>query len=239
MDYKAIVFDKDGTLIDFNPTWLPVYRHAALEFANNDPVLAHALLGEHGYNHETERFVGGSLLAAGNNHDIANAWSKQLPEDFDAAQLEDFAKRLNQVFQRMGAESAAAVPGLTTTISRLKESGLKLGVATSDSYDGIHNTLQAFDILPHFDFLCGYDSGHGVKPEAGMVLAFCDAVAIPPSQTIVVGDNKHDIEMGRNAGAGLCIGVLTGTSTREELEEIADYVFDNIAGLLNLVTDHR
>ena len=234
MDYKAIVFDKDGTLIDFNPTWLPVYRYAALEFAKNDTELAHALLGKHGYNHATERFTGGSLLAAGNNHDIAKAWSDQLPEEFNEKQLEDFAQRLNQIFQRMGAESAAAVPGLKPTISRLKETGLKLGVATSDSYDGIHNTLQSFDVLPHFDFLCGYDSGHGVKPEAGMVLAFCDALGLEPQQTIVVGDNKHDIEMGRNAGAGLCVGVLTGTSTRDELEAIADAVYDDIGGLLQL-----
>ena len=234
-DFKAIVFDKDGTLIDFNPTWLPIYRHAALVFADNDAELADALLGEHGYNHETERFLGGSLLAAGNNHDIANAWSAQLPEDFSDEQLEEFAQRLNQIFQRMGAESAAAVPDLKPTIRRLKEAGLKLGVATSDSYDGIHNTLQSFDILPHFDFLCGYDSGHGVKPEAGMVLAFCEALALKPIQTIVVGDNKHDIEMGRNAGAGLCVGVLTGTSTRDELESIADVVYDNISGLLQLI----
>lgn len=231
MKYKAIVFDKDGTLIDFHETWLPVYRSAALEFAGNNIQLADMLLGEHGYNHAEGRFLGGSLLAAGNNDDIAEAWSKQLSNPVDS-------QRLNRIFQQMIAESSAPVPALRETIAQLQRYNLKLGVATSDSYAGIHNSLRSFDVLSCFDFLCGYDSGHGVKPEAGMVNAFCAAVSVPVNQTIVVGDNSHDIEMGRNAGAGLCVGVLTGTSTRDELETLADVVYEDIRGLLNLFADN-
>lgn len=231
MKYKAIVFDKDGTLIDFHKTWLPVYRSAALTFADNNTELADELLGEHGYDHATRRFLGGSLLAAGNNRDIAEAWSGQLSAPVNS-------QHLNQLFQTMIVESVAPVPGLTQTISRLRQYGLKLGVATSDSFSGIHNSLKSFDILGSFDFLCGYDSGYGCKPEAGMVLAFCKAVSVAPEQTIVVGDNRHDIEMGRNAGAGLCIGVLTGTSTRDELTDIADHVFEDIGDLPDLFADN-
>jgi phosphoglycolate phosphatase len=228
MKYRGILFDKDGTLLDFNRTWLPIYRHAAREFAAGDAALAEALLVEHGFDPARQRFQGGSLLAAGNNRQIADAWALQLRRP---GQVEAISLRLHEIFHEQGAIQATPVARLASTLRRLKTSGFSLGVATADSHQGIINTLQAFDVLPEFDFLAGYDSGHGVKPEAGMVQAFCKHTRLSSSEVVMVGDNRHDIEMGRNANAGLCVGVLTGTSERADLEAIADVVLDDIGAL--------
>jgi phosphoglycolate phosphatase len=233
MQYKGIVFDKDGTLLDFNKTWLPIYRFAAQEFAGGDEQLASQLLELHGFEPSRNQFLGGSLLAAGNNHQIAGAWSIQLgmPD-----QLEKISIRLNEIFHVEGARQATAVNNLAPTLEHLKQTGMKLGVATADSYLGIINTLKSFNVLELFDFLAGYDSGHGVKPEGGMVIEFCRQLDLAAESVVVVGDNRHDIEMGRNANAGLCVGVLTGTSTREELETIADLVLDDISDLPRILS---
>lgn len=235
MSYKGIVFDKDGTLLDFNQTWLPIYQVAAFELANDDVQLAQELLECHGFDQAANRFVGGSLLAAGNNREIAGAWAEHLSKINDEIKLEALYARLSQIFHEQAALHSTPVNGLQPTLHKLKQLGLKLGVATSDSYQGIHHTLHSFEVLHNFEFLCGYDSGHGVKPEPGMVIAFCEAMSLMPAEIIVVGDNRHDIEMGRNAQAGLCVGVLTGTSTRDELEVLADIVFDDISALVSLI----
>lgn len=232
MKYRGIVFDKDGTLLDFNRTWLPIYLYAAQEFADGDAGLAESLLTQHGFDRGKNRFIGGSLLAAGNNQQIANAWAVHIDKP---DQVETISRQLHQIFNDQGAIQATPVRQLAGTLRQLKQSGRKLGVATADSHQGIINTLQAFDVLHEFDFLAGYDSGHGVKPEAGMVLAFCEQMALAVESIVVVGDNRHDIEMGRNANAGLCVGVLTGTSTRSELESIADIVIDDISSLVGVI----
>lgn len=232
MKYQGIVFDKDGTLLDFNQTWLPIYRYAAEEFARGDSELADQLLTQHGFDSSEKQFCGGSLLAAGNNQQIADAWAVQIGRQ---AEVETISARLHQIFHELGAVHATPVNRLAGTLKQLRLSGRKLGVATADSHQGIINTLQSFDVLHEFDFLAGFDSGHGVKPEAGMVQAFCEQTDLSANAVVVVGDNRHDIEMGRNARVGLCVGVLTGTSTRADLESIADIVLEDISQLPDIV----
>ncbi len=72
-----------------------------------------------------------------------------------------------------------------------------------------------------------------------MVVAFCEQMQLKVETVVIVGDNRHDIEMGRNANVGLCVGVLTGTSTREDLETIADIVLDDISALPGLIHNNR
>ncbi|MEM7563292.1 MAG: HAD family hydrolase [Pseudomonadota bacterium] len=232
MKFAGVVFDKDGTLLDFNSTWLPIYQEAADEFAGNDPQLRDRLLADHGFDLDTQRCASGSLLAAGNNREIAEAWSVNLSMK---DKVDEISRRLEQIFKEQGSICATPVKQLKATLEQLKSSGLKLGVATADSHAGILNTLSAFEVLHQFEFLAGYDSGHGIKPSGDMVLAFCSKMQLAPHQVIVVGDNKHDIEMGRNANAGLCVGVLTGTSIRADLEPIADIVLEDISQLPDII----
>ena len=142
---------------------------------------------------------------------------------------------INEIFLREGATGAAAVADMAGIIRRLKGHGLALGIATNDSQDGAVATLQAFDILGQFCFIAGYDSGFGTKPDPGMVLGFCKAAGLAPEEVLVVGDNPHDLEMGRRARAGLCVGVLTGNSSAKELGDLADHVVDSIAAIERLL----
>jgi phosphoglycolate phosphatase len=64
-----------------------------------------------------------------------------------------------------------------------------------------------------------------------MVHGFCAATGLTAAEVAVVGDNLHDLEMGRSAGAGLVVGVLTGTGEHADLSAHADYVLRSIVEL--------
>ena len=80
------------------------------------------------------------------------------------------------------------------------------------------------------------DDGLAVKPAADMVVHLCDALAVQPARTAVVGDSTADLRMGRAAGAGLVVGVLTGVGRLDDLAPHADAVIESVAELTSRAT---
>lgn len=224
---RGLLFDKDGTLLDFHATWAPILDRVAADLAAGDEALAARLLDHGGRDPLSGRYRAGSLLAQGNTQEIAEAWGPMLP-DYPGDLL---VERMDRVFAEDGVAASMPVLDIAAFFARLKARGLKLGVATSDSERAAKAILERFEALHLLDFVAGYDSGHGPKPTPGMVQAFCGAVGLAPAEVAMVGDNRHDMEMGRTAGCGACIGVLTGTSAATDLAPLASVVLDSIAAL--------
>ena len=226
----GILFDKDGTLIRYDESWGPVNREAARIAAAGDVQLEPRLLLAVGMDPQTGLTRADSLLAAGNAAEIALGFSAA-GSPVDAAEL---TVLLDELFVR-ATEYAVPVTDLHALFSRLKARGLKLGIASSDNELSIRQTAERFGITCCVDFVAGYDSGFGTKPDAGMLLGFCAATRLEPRQVAMVGDNRHDLQMGANAGAGMKIGVLTGTGSRETLAGLADICVEDITALETLL----
>ena len=76
---RGVLFDKDGTLVDYAKTWEPAYRAAAEELADaaGAPGLARRLLIMGGYDGDGV-LDPGSVLACGTNAEITALWSGTL-----------------------------------------------------------------------------------------------------------------------------------------------------------------
>jgi phosphoglycolate phosphatase len=228
----AILFDKDGTLIGYDASWGPVNRELAAIAAQGDAALADRLLLACGMDPVTGHVKADSLLAAGNTAEIAAG----LIAAGSSCDERELTQRLDRLFTEAAGKSVA-VTDLKAFFARLKGRGFKLGIASSDNEASIRELAKRFGFDADLDFVAGYDSGHGTKPQPGMVLGFCHAIGLAPERVAVVGDNNHDLHMGRNAGAGLRVAVLTGTGSKDSLAADSDYCFDDITGLESLLPD--
>ena len=223
---KGILFDKDGTLLDYHLSWTPINRRAAHFAARGDTALATHFLIAGGHDQTTGRVRSGSVLAAGTTTEIARTFIAA-GSAFELAELTD---HIDRIF-RDGVATAVPVLDLAVFFQRLKARGLVLGIASSDSELAIRMTADRFKFSSDVEFIAGYDSGYGSKPGPGMLDAFAAHAKLKPDAIAVVGDNLHDMEMARRGGAGLAVAVLTGTGARDELTAASDICLASIAEL--------
>lgn len=228
---KGILFDKDGTLIDFQKTWHAVAVRMALRAAEGDQARADLLMEAAGYDFARKGFKADSIFAAGTNADIVELWYPRLKGEKRDARIAEF----DTITAEQGALQAVPLAGARETVATLHGRGFRLGLATNDSTSGAEKTLSALGIAQMFDAAYGYDAVANPKPAPDAVYAFCDLTGLKPSQIAMVGDNRHDLVMARAAGAGLAVGVLSGTGTREALAPLAHVVLDSVADLPELL----
>lgn len=223
---KGILFDKDGTLVDFEATWFAIGDLMALKAADGDRSRADALMDAAGYDFAMGGFRADSVFAAGTNADIVALWYPEADEAERAAMVRHF----DEVTAEQGAAKAVPLPGSRDALAHLHGAGFRLGVATNDSTIGAEKTLISLGVAEMFDAAYGYDSVPNPKPAPDSIHAFADLTGLKPSEIAMVGDNRHDLEMAR-AGGALAIAVLSGTGTRETLTPMADVVLESIADL--------
>jgi len=229
----AVVFDKDGTLFDFRKSWSGYVRRAIADLAGDhagtlqqQASLARAI----GFDPATGEFAADSPVIAGTAEDIADDLLALLPGWTRTALID----RLNDL--STGAEMTEAVP-LVPLITGLRTRGLRIGLATNDVEAAGRAHLAAVGVDGLFDTILGADSGHGAKPGPGMLLAFARSVGVAPARVVMVGDSRHDLMAGREAGM-LTIAVLTGIATADDLAPLADAVLRDV-GELPLWIDTR
>lgn len=232
---RAILFDKDGTLLDFEATWSPILKVMALDAAKGDVDAAAGLLEIGGYDPETGGFRSGSVLAAGTSRSIVELWHPRLSGD----RLAEAVVRMDRAFHDHGVKHSVPIEGVGETLDLLAARGFVMGVATNDATLAARTSLDVLGMGQHLPHVFGYDSVPRPKPAADLVLAFAAATGIAPVDIIVVGDNAHDIEMARAAQAGLAIGVLSGNSGRDDLAPIADGLIECVRDLPDWLHQNR
>ena len=220
---RGVLFDKDGTLFDFHATWSVWTLRFIDDLAGPDAALRARLGKALGFDPERSRFEPWSPIIASTPDEIAATIQPHIS-----------GVKANWLVDRMNATSAVAdlVPAvdLKSVLGALRSRGLRIGLATNDGEVPARAQLEATGITELFDFVAGFDSGHGGKPAPGMILAFARAMGITPHETAMVGDSRHDLEAAHSAGARP-VGVLTGLASREDLAPLAEVVLPDIGHL--------
>jgi phosphoglycolate phosphatase len=230
---KALLFDKDGTLIDFDATWGPAAHAVMRDLADGDAQVLQQLFEVSHFVEAERRFLPSSPLVAGSSAHYGPLWADILGRESGV----EFFGLMDNLFRVHGLASLSPIGDTAAVMRGLAERDLHLGIATNDSEASARAQARALGIDGFMSYFAGYDSGHGSKPEPGMVTAFALTLELHPSQIAMVGDSLHDLHSARAAGART-IAVLSGPRGKEaraELAPFADYMLGSIVELADLL----
>ncbi len=227
MSIQGILFDKDGTLIEVNDTWLPIYRQMLSELFETDVDGADTLLEKAGLDRATDTFKPGSALAAGTTRQLISIWWPGL----DAAGIAEKVRILDHDYAPLVKAALKPLMALEPVFAELKGMGMRLGVATNDSHVSATNHMSHIGMIGHFEDIIAADTVEVPKPSGNMIRRFSDITGLRPEEIAMVGDNSHDMEEARNGGAGLAIAVLSGNAKHQDIAHLADHTIASVAEL--------
>tara|TARA_B100000678_G_C18203638_1_gene500502 strand:- start:99 stop:812 length:714 start_codon:yes stop_codon:yes gene_type:complete len=224
---RGLLFDKDGTLFDFEKTWNSWTSRILTEVSKQSDVSISALADAIDFDLKTGKLLPQSIVIAGTHRQVTAALHTKL-SNWDFEHLESYL--LDYVIETRQYE---VVP-LQKYFRKLKSEGLLLGVMTNDAERGAQAHLAAAGIFDLLDFVAGSDTGFGCKPAPEPLLAFAKITGLKPDEIAMVGDSLHDLQAAQAAGM-MRVAVLTGVATEDELKKHADLVLPSIANLLDLI----
>ena len=226
-----VIFDKDGTLIEFDAMWAGWSVTLAADLERSAGIrIRDALFAMLGFDATSGRVLPGARLAA---TPMARLRDRTRDVLLEAGLSRSRAEAVLHDAWHAPDPVALAHPlvDLVGLLTRLHGQGKRIALATSDDREPTERTIEALGLTGLVDALACADDGVPVKPAPDMVVGLCSRLGITPARTAVVGDSVADLEMGRRAGAGLVVGVLSGVGEAADLLPLADRLIASVADL--------
>jgi phosphoglycolate phosphatase len=212
---SGVIFDLDGTLVD---------SAGDLQAALN------RLLREHGL----------SLLdLAAVKMMVGDGVAKLVERAFVATggnivSLNVLTARFLEFYEGNATERTTAYPGVHDTLSELLDAGLTLGVVTNKPYAATMEILEVLKLSRFFVAVVGGDSAPQRKPHPDPILKAMADARLRPAETIMVGDNYHDVEAAHAAGLS-AIMVTYGYSHKPPASVGADYLVNEMPAIVPIL----
>lgn len=224
---KAILFDKDGTLLKFSDIWVDsIVKYLSKKNLNHDA--KKKLFKKIGVkeNNEVEE---NSILSSETVDDLALIFSEFMDES-----PEEIYKDIDHFFLEFLKENISEIKetcDLKSLFTDLKNRGIIIGLFTSDNYRQAKYSMEYLNLDSFIDFYAAADL-YEKKPSIESLEIFKKKYALRDQEIIIVGDSKVDMIFGKDT---LKLGVLCGTGSREMLERYTENITEDPRGVLKFL----
>ena len=205
----AAIVDLDGTMVDTLGDFV---------------VVLGTVLDELRLNAVTREFVG-HTVGKGSEHLIRSTLAEA---GADPALYERAWALYQQHYLAVNGDHSAVYPGVVEGLERLRARGWKLACLTNKPTAFARPLLRKKGLDGFFDVVFGGDAFERKKPDPLPLRKTCEALGLPPSRTLMVGDSSNDARAARAAGCPVVL-VSYGYNHGEPVAAVdADGVIDRL-----------
>src|SRR5207253_5232641 len=129
MPIRAILFDKDGTLVDFQRTWGPATHLALTKLSNGDSTTFERLCAVSLYEPVERRLLPGSPVVIETTYGYGKLWAEVL----GVALTPEFVDRIDDMYFQTTLDHLTPIGDVKALLSNLAARGLRLGLMTNDA----------------------------------------------------------------------------------------------------------
>ena len=204
MQYSDVIFDIDGTLTDSNHVVRQCLQKTAMQF-----------LGRNLTDEEMAGVCGAPAVPAvvglGMDESAASVWLNLIVNELVDVKLFD---------------------GVSEMLHTLKDSGVRLGIITSESRCEYEVGFGSMDESNLFDLVLTADDTKYHKPHPGVIVNYMDSVSTYPERVLYVGDSLSDMTCASDA----CVfGAQAMWSSGVKESRLADFHIDKPQDLLEIL----
>ena len=200
---KAVIFDLDGTLVDSMWMW----RDIDIEYLGRFGILLPETL---------QKDISGMSFS---ETAVYFKETFQIPDS-----LEQIKKDWNDMAFYKYTHEVPLKPGALKFLQRMKELGIRTGIATSNSKELVEAVVESLHIAEYLDEIhtsCEVAKG---KPAPDIYLLVAECLQVSPEQCLVFEDIPEGILAGKRAGMKTCaVEDAFSLEMTEEKKELADY----------------
>jgi phosphoglycolate phosphatase len=219
MTIKAVVFDLDGTIVNFNLD----YKAARAEAI--DYLITHGFPRSlFSLNESVFEMLKKAEITMQNNHKSKNEFNK----------LKEALFTILEKHEMQSAKTTTLIPGILETLKELKKMKLKLALFTLNSKKSTNYILETFRLKNYFDAVVTRDSVPLVKPNPVHLETALKKLKVPPTQTIVVGDSIMDIKSAQQLNA-TAVAVTYGITQPQKLTQTGARLITSPLNLLTII----
>ncbi|MEJ1462744.1 MAG: HAD-IA family hydrolase [Candidatus Sedimenticola sp. (ex Thyasira tokunagai)] len=193
-DFKLLVFDWDGTLMDSEARIIACVRGAARDLQLKMPT-----------DNEVRNIIGLGLKEA----------VTTLFPGADDDLVARVVVRYRHYFLHADKTPSELFAGAREVLQKLQEQEYMMAVATGKGRQGLDKVLDETGLKPLFLATRCADETLS-KPHPEMLLQIMDELGVDGGETLVIGDTEYDMQMAVNAGAHR-LAVSYGVHTTERL----------------------